>query len=650
VKPGSILERAARLARRAGLSRPAAVRGWLLADGRGKAWLTPILGFRALCDEALLSACLISAIAAVVAPIMILAGLKFGFIEVLRDKFIQDPSFRLITPREAQTRPQSFFVKLMERGDVAFVQPQVNLSNTSAPIEGSGDRRQSFDIIPTSAGDPLIVENEGAVPLDGEVTLTASGAKALDVEPGAEIKLMIYRSLAGRREVQQVPLRVRSVLRAAADPERRAYVGLDLIQAIENYRAGIPVASRGWTGLTTPPQQVFNTAFVVLDSPLDEVEIHTIRVRYGFAESTTPDLREFAIRTGLDAGGAPQIIRFANRGRPVRAEQLVDMTRQLSDGNFRLLPWVEGLEAVLQGEQRPLPVRAFDPTRVILLGQAQTAAPAWQGWRSNASFAQADRILIPARLAHAYAPGARIGLTVQPGSPDDATQQLNVTLTVDGFVDSDAIMVPPALAGMLLQARSVALRFDPVLDTLLPADVGLRGFRAYAKTIDDVPVIAHDLEAQGIEVRTKADAVEQLQRLDRALTRITMIVAAVALLGGSAVLIASFYAAVERKKGDLSLLRLLGFSRGNIFSLPILQSVMLGTVGFCLALLLFAAFAKLINVQYATDLTVNGSICRLKLDHVLAFGLASLGVASLSSLLAANRTLKIDPAEALRQE
>src|SRR5262249_5520679 len=231
-------------------------------------------------------------------------------------------SFRLITPRDAQSRPQSFFVKLMERGDVAFVQPQVSLSNTSAPIEGRGGQRQSFDIIPTSANDPLILENEGAIPLDGEATLTASGAKALDVEAGAEIKLVIYRSLAGRREVKEVPLRVRSVLRAAADPDRRAYVGLDLVQDIENYRAGIPVARRDWTGLTTPPQQVFNTVFVLLDSPLDEVEIHTIRVRYGFAESSTLDLREFAMRTGLDAGGAPQIIRFANMSRPVRAQQL----------------------------------------------------------------------------------------------------------------------------------------------------------------------------------------------------------------------------------------------------------------------------------------------------------------------------------------
>src|SRR5437016_4564127 len=63
----------------------------------GKSRLTAVLGFRALWDEGLLSMCLVCAIAAVAAPIMILAGLKFGFIEISRSKFIQDPSFRLIT-------------------------------------------------------------------------------------------------------------------------------------------------------------------------------------------------------------------------------------------------------------------------------------------------------------------------------------------------------------------------------------------------------------------------------------------------------------------------------------------------------------------------------------------------------------------------
>src|SRR5262249_12976210 len=159
---------------------------------------------------------------------MVLAGLKFGFIEILRSRYIQDSAYRLITPRDSQSRSASFFTRLSARDDVAFVQPTVNLSNTSVQIEGRAQKNVPFDLVPTSPGDPLILENGGLVPAAGEVTLTALGAEALDAKVGSDVKLVINRFLAGRRDQQIVPLRVRSVLRIAADPEKRAYLGLDL--------------------------------------------------------------------------------------------------------------------------------------------------------------------------------------------------------------------------------------------------------------------------------------------------------------------------------------------------------------------------------------------------------------------------------------
>src|SRR5262245_9931334 len=79
------------------------------------------LGLVALADELLLTACLVAAIAAVVAPIMVLAALKFGFIEIMRSRLIEDPAFRQITPTVALVRPPDFFNGLRQRREVAFL-------------------------------------------------------------------------------------------------------------------------------------------------------------------------------------------------------------------------------------------------------------------------------------------------------------------------------------------------------------------------------------------------------------------------------------------------------------------------------------------------------------------------------------------------
>jgi len=613
-----------------------ALRG-AFARGRG---LTTVLAFRDLKDEALLSLCLLSAIGAVLAPIMVLAGLKFGFIEILRTKFIQDPNFRLITPTDAQIRPEAFFKQLRLRADVAFIQPNVTLSGTNVRIRGPQDRApEIFDLMPTSQGDPLILEYGGIAPEPGEVTLTFPGAEALQASAGDTVRLVVFRSLGGRREAQEVPLQVRSVLSTAADVEKRAYVALELVQDVENFRAGIPVASRGWLGPAVPPQQSFDAAYLIFAEPLDEVELHTLCIRHGFAACGPIDGAELQRNTGRSFADAKQIVHVSNNRNRLRGQQLAELMANLGDRRFEILPVADDLRVAPSGSARALRVRA-------------APSEGWPIWRADASFAQVQQILLPAPVARdlKVAAGDRIRLHVQPGSPEDATQALAITVTVDKLVDGDEVVMHPALVGMLLQARSVRLAFEEGLATLVAADIGFRGYRLYARTIDDVPTIARDLQKSGLEVRTKADAIEQLQRLDAALTRITFIVAAVALLGGTAVLVASFSAAVERKKSDLSFLRLLGFPRAGVFSFPILQSIMVALTGFMLALILFYAFAGLINSQYASDLTVKGRICELEIRHILLFAATTIVIAITSSLIAARRALRIEPAEALRRE
>lgn len=610
------------------------------------------LGFRDLIDEALLTLCLVSAIAAVLTPIMILAGLKFGLIEIMRARLIQDPTFRQILPSRFERREEAFFAAMRARPEIAFVQPELAGSRTPARAEAQDPAKGiSIDVMPTSPGDPLLLANDTPVPPPGSAVVTAPLAEALGLKAGDTVRLLVNRANAGRREQQEVALKVDSVMGLGADDKMRVYTELDVARDIERFRSGITVAKRGWIGMAAPPDQVFDAVYLVLDQPMTEADIHQTRVSNGFAESRLLTPAEFKLLTGISADSAEQIVVLVNTGRPASGSQITALRRRVGETGAKVLPAAMKLEVVPDGYGRPVRLDALDPAAFppsLIEGDVSR----WPPWRDNISFIQVERVLLPKAVADAIGAkvGQRLRLAVRPSAKEDASQSLAVAVSVDGIVEGGAILAHPALVGMLARSRRVPLSFDEKLSAIIPEDIPLMAYRAYARSIDDVPALAKTLAAEGQPVITRAQEIAQLQSLDSALTQMTLIIAFVALVGGAAVLIANFYAAVERKKGELSLLRLLGFSRGAIFSMPLLQSLMLSAAGFALALLLFQGFSSIINVYYAGDLPIRGEICRLAVRHIAYFGATTLTIAMLASLVAANRTLQIDPAEALRQE
>src|SRR5262249_208622 len=161
------------------------------------------------------------------------------------------------------------------------------------------------------------------------------------------------------------------------------------------------------------------------------------------------------------------------------------------------------------------------------------------------------------------------------------TRDLKIRLVVDALVDGERAFVPTGLAGMLHESRQSKVVYDLVANELAVTSNEHRGFRLYARTIDDVPKLVAFLSQanEGEEAsRPQSAAIERLQRLDGALTRIVLLVGAVALIGGAVVLVASFYGAVERKEGELALLRLMGFERLSVFQFPLAQALFVASL------------------------------------------------------------------------
>jgi putative ABC transport system permease protein len=175
------------------------------------------------------------------------------------------------------------------------------------------------------------------------------------------------------------------------------------------------------------------------------------------------------------------------------------------------------------------------------------------------------------------------------------------------------------------------------------------GFRLYARSIYDVAGLEAGFERSGIEVRTQAADIETVQRMDRTLSAIYWAIALIGLAGFSLSLGASLWANVDRKRRDLSVLRLVGFRTGDIVWFPLVQSLYTALLGWALAVAIYRGAAWGINLMLAPQLDAAQQVCRLLPEHYLvALGL-TLGASMLAALLAGMRAARVEPSEGLRE-
>jgi putative ABC transport system permease protein len=175
------------------------------------------------------------------------------------------------------------------------------------------------------------------------------------------------------------------------------------------------------------------------------------------------------------------------------------------------------------------------------------------------------------------------------------------------------------------------------------------GFRLYAHSIYDVDTLREHLAGLGVDVRTKAADIELVMRMDRNLSAIYWAIAIIGLIGFSLSLGASLWANVDRKRKELSVLRLVGFRTGDIVWFPVIQAMYTGVLGWGLAVGLYQGAAYAINTMLAGQLASGQQVCTLLTEHYL-FALAlTVGAAVLAAALAGWRSARIEPSEGLRE-
>ncbi|MDH3535379.1 MAG: ABC transporter permease [Gammaproteobacteria bacterium] len=173
-------------------------------------------------------------------------------------------------------------------------------------------------------------------------------------------------------------------------------------------------------------------------------------------------------------------------------------------------------------------------------------------------------------------------------------------------------------------------------------------FRLYARSIYDVETLVDELEQQGVRVKANVGEIKTVQSIDQNLSVIFWIIACVGALGFSLSLGASLWANVDRKRRELSVLRLVGFKSGRIVLFPVLQSLYTALLGWLMAVLIYLLFEYLINNFLAPRLDLDQALCYLLVDHFLWALALTVVVAILAAIIGGMRAARIEPSDGLR--
>lgn len=211
-----------------------------------RAWQIARLAGRDLWHDRLVTLCMVATLVAVIAPLLLLFGLKHGVVSAMQDELMRDPRNLEIRMLSSGSYDQAWIDEVAQRPDAGFVVGMTRSLNTQADFIHSANRfLENVEVLPTAVGDPLL-EGVDVSALGGAgVVFSAQAAQRLEVQPGSTLRMRIARRLNGVNQQAVVALSVVAVLPGRAYERAGAFVSPGLLRDMEWYRDGYAVASMG---------------------------------------------------------------------------------------------------------------------------------------------------------------------------------------------------------------------------------------------------------------------------------------------------------------------------------------------------------------------------------------------------------------------
>lgn len=254
---------------------------------RAQLGLVARLAVRDFRHEWIISGCSVLALAAVLIPLLVLFGLKYGIITNLMDPLVENPRYREIAPTTSGNFTPEWFDRMRARDDVEFIVPRTRALAATIKLripDADVGRIIDVELIPSAAGDPVLETVDARPAGFDEVVLSAGAAEALGAEPGDELEGIVSRIRDDTQETERLRLELTGVAPRSAFARDGLFVSADLLVAVEDFRDGRALPALGWEGSAPGTESRAFPGFRMYAETIDDV----------------PGLRSRLLETGVD--------------------------------------------------------------------------------------------------------------------------------------------------------------------------------------------------------------------------------------------------------------------------------------------------------------------------------------------------------------
>ncbi len=580
--------------------------------------------------------CQVCALAAVMAPLLIILGLKHGVLTTMRENLLSNPTaLEFWFVHEELT--QADIEKVRAYPETAFALPRLHAlyALVSLVPEGKAAGREIYRLEATAEGDPLLQRAGIPTPSGNELVLTASMSKKIGVTAGTAVTLTTSRN--NKREQMVRHCRVSHVLPHELDRRESIYCPLPLCMEAEVFikqgqgTPGEPAMLEGecyaalvFPGEADDKQRDASTRLAVSNANRAELQV---------VEATQQSFPSLPVGTRV----------LWREGRGLTATDAAFLHALAQEDDVAALPWTPPTAATLRGEAGEV---ALSLHSRLMRPQGDFAlCPAPD--KDVVDPARGPVIeLAPAHIAAlGNASEARLCITTPHGE-----SLITCQLSANDTVAEGQALINPQFAALCRKATLIPTRWNYHDGSIhYPIVTHFSSIRLYARGLEDVEPLYSKLCQQGLKPTANLKIIRELLALEHALNSLYLLISCGAAAGAVFSVALSLFNSVETNRRHYAQLLIMGMKRFSLSAIPLFEGSITTVAAFAVSLGIFHGVSSATDEVFAAAISQGSHLCILLPQHALLFLAAALCVAALAAVAATIRILHISPSESLRE-